>query len=153
MLAKVPPVTQSSYRAAVAATVNSIKQKHSLSDADLAGMIGCSAATVNNASNKNCDLGPLTLLRMAERFGINELGGVLSLVNAKVAPVDAVCTSDVATMHLKVAETVPNLIAVLVDNDLSDADVRKLDQLGTIDTLGQVADTLRWRRDGLRRRA
>jgi len=55
----------------------------------------------------------------------------------------------IAAIPCNIASTVPLLIKLLADGDLSDDDVRALDREGVIDCLARTADTLETRRSKL----
>ena len=140
-------LTQSSLRQAVSETVRHIQG--SGTDQDMADSWGVSAGTVVNARNRNHDLSSLPLLKLGERFKADGLNTVLALIGLQAAPVDNVIV-DVSSVPCEVAKCVPLLIQLLADGQCCNSDVRQLDDAGVIDSLGEIADMLRQRRDRLR---
>lgn len=147
-LGDVPPLTQSSYRQAVASIIRSVQAKHEESDRDTADRLGCSRGTIENARNGRGDLNAVTLLKIGDVYGLDAMGPAVLLIGGKVAPTEAVCTSD-REMPVHVAGAQVFLCRALSDNNRID-DHEVVDGAEAIEAGGQVFDTLRWRLNGLR---
>lgn len=141
------PVTQTSYRQAIAETVRALQEGDT--DSDMAEAWGVSSATVNNARNQKHDLSGLPLVKLGERFGADALSTILALIGVKPVAMDSVCI-DVGAVPLKVAGIVPLLIKHLDDKECCDNDVLAFDDAGVIDQIAELGDYLRQRRDALR---
>lgn len=152
VLGNVRPVTQSSYRTAIAGIVRSLQSAEGLTDQELADLIGVSAATIGNARNEKGDLNPIALLNIGRVFGPDAIGAVMGLAGCKAAPVTARCTSD-ASMPAAIARAQLFVCEALSDDhEVTDAEIVAPGASEAIDGGGQVFDTLRWRRDSLRAR-
>lgn len=143
------PLTQSSYRAAVAGIINGIKGELGKSDQDIADRIGCSATTVNNAGNQRGNLDAVTLLRIGEEFGLSRLGPVMGLIGGKAAPEQAICTSD-DQLPVGAARGQLFLAKALSDRRIDDDEV--FEGAADIEAAYEVFGALKWRLDGLRTR-
>lgn len=75
-----------SYRAAIKEIILDIKARKSLSDLELADLLGCSKDTIENAQDEACSLDVVTLLNIAYAFGEDAIAPVRSLYLC--APVD-----------------------------------------------------------------
>lgn len=154
VLGVLPRLTQNSYRQAVGETVTSLAACNgSLSDQDMADLLGTSAATVGNARNRKGDLNAVTLMSIGRAFGPHALNTVAALIGAKVVPANAMCVEDVSRIPLKIAEALPMLIALLSDGECCDGDVRDLERAGVIDVMIQTANMLSNRREQMRLKA
>jgi hypothetical protein len=143
------PVTQSSYRAVVAGIINAIKAETGDSDQDVADRLGVSAATVNNASNKRGDLSPVTMLQLGRVYGLTRLQPVAAMLQAKLSPAAAVCTSD-ADLPIGAARGQLFLARALADQRIDDSEI--IEGADDIEAAAQVFDTLKWRLDSIRTR-
>lgn len=143
------PITQSSYRAVVASIVNAIKAETGDSDQDMADKLGCSAATVNNASNKRGDLSPVTMLRIGQVYGLNRLQPIAAMIGGKLAPHDAVCTTD-ADMSIGAARGQLFLAQALADKRIDDSEI--LEGGEDIEAAYEAFSVLKWRLDSARAR-
>lgn len=140
---------QTSYRAAVAAIINAIKTEYGESDEDVADRLGTSKATVNNASNKRGDLNAVTLLRIGKEYGLHRLGPVMGLIGGKVAPVEAICTSD-QDLPVGAARGQLFLATAMADRVICDAEIMEGGE--DIEAAYLAFGSLKWRLDGLRRK-
>ena len=73
------PPRQKAYRAAVAHMIRDLKAREGLSNVALGEEIGCCGETISNAENEHNDLNPVTLLRIAYRFGEEAIDPVRQL--------------------------------------------------------------------------
>lgn len=149
ILADRPPLHQNSYRAAVASVINAIKAEFGESDQDVADRLGTSASTINNASNKRGDLGALTLLRIGKEYGIHRIDPIVDLIGAKMAAIDAVCTSD---LHLPIGAARGQLFLAKALEDEVITDDEIFEGAEDIEAGYQTFGSLKWRLDGLRRK-
>ena len=143
----VPPLTQSSYRAAVGETVIRLQNGHT--DHDMADLWGVSSGTVINCRNRNNDLSAIPLLKLVKQFGPSAIDTVLALVGVKAVPVAAVHV-DVAEIPCTVASALPTLIRLFADGDASDADIQQLDREGVVDRFAEISTMMTSRRDAMR---
>jgi hypothetical protein len=110
--------------------------------------IGCEEKTVRRARDKETSLKASTTFNILATRG-TALDSILAHFHRRSVAIDDV-TIDVAAIPSDVAGCLPLLIELFRDGHISDDDVRKLDQSGTIDCLGRVADMLRDRRSELK---
>ena len=149
MLIDTPALHQSSYRAAVASILNAIKADYGESDQDVAERIHASSATVNNACNKKGDLNAVTLLRIGREYGLNRLGPVMDLIGGKLAPREAVCTSD---NHLPVGAARGQLFLAKAMQDERIDDHELIEGAADIEAAHETFGNLKWRLDAARRK-
>lgn len=153
VLGKLPRLTQNSYREAVSKTVSACASPETLTDQEMAEVLGVSAATVGNARNKKGDLGAIAMLSIGKSFGLDQLSTILALIGAKAVPASAVCCDSVGEIPVRIAGALPLLITLLSDGKCDDDDVRKLDAAGVIDDFIKTAGMLERRRNAVRLRS
>ena len=149
VLADCPALTQSSYRSAVAAIVNSLKAEFRESDQDMADRLGCSKATINNASNQRGNLDGVTLLRIGREYGLTRLGPVMHLIGGKSVPMQATCTTD---DHLPIGAARGTLFLAKALSDQRIDDDEILEGASDIEAAYETFGILKWRLDGIRQR-
>lgn len=147
VLGKFPRLSQSSFRQAVSETIRA--EQDDLSDDEFGDELGVSGQTIGNARNRQNNLGAMAILRMGQRRGVQSLNTILSLIGARAVATSEV-TVDVGGIPCEVARHLPLIIDLLRDGVDSDADIRKLDQEGVIDTFVRLAARWEQRRDALR---
>lgn len=101
------PVTNS-YRKAVSQIIRQVQGD--LTDHELAERIGVSEGTVANARNQKCDLGGVTLARIAYEFGPEALDPFMRLGNGRAVPL----TSDPAN-DLSMAAKLSHASGTIID--------------------------------------
>lgn len=149
-LAKLPRLTKSSLRLAVASTVTGIRAAESLTPKDAAELLGVSVQTIRNAEDGDHDLNSVALLSIGKAFGPEALNTILALIGAKAVPADAICCGNVSHIPVAIAQALPLLITLLGDNVCCDKDVRELEAAGAIDTIIKAASMLERRRNEVR---
>ncbi|MET0587890.1 MAG: XRE family transcriptional regulator [Novosphingobium sp.] len=80
------PVDSATYRDAVATIVSRIQRAHSLSDAQLAKRVGCSAGTIKNARTGATNLDAVTLANIERTFGPGAIDPFLALGHVRALP-------------------------------------------------------------------
>ena len=78
--------TTKSYRCSVAETIRLIQAENSLTDHELAEMIGCSVGTISNARNERGNLDGVFLMSLQYAFGADAIDPVLALSAARGVP-------------------------------------------------------------------
>ena len=89
-----PLITQSLLEALASDAIRRVQLKASASDQDLADAIGCSAATVGNARNRNGKLSAHTLWNLLSVDPL-ALEGFLAHFDRRSVPMSAKCDTDV----------------------------------------------------------
>lgn len=147
VLRRTEPLTQSSMLAAVSSIISGIKADTGETDQDMADRLGCSAGTIGNAGNRKAALSMLTVMKIGEVYGLHRLAPLFHLIGGKLAPEDAVCTSD-HDLPIGAARGQMFLAKALADQVISDGEIAE--GAGDIEAAGQVYDGLRYRLNGLR---
>lgn len=86
-------LTQSFYEGLASDAIRSVQMRHDATDQDLADAIGCSAATIGNARNRNGKLSAHTLFNLLAVDPL-ALEGVLHHFDRRSVPVVAKCDTD-----------------------------------------------------------
>lgn len=87
-------LTQNLFEAMVSDAIRRVQLAHNATDQDLADAIGCSAATVGNARNRNGKLSGHTLLNLLSVDPL-ALEGLLAHFDRRSVPITAKCDTDV----------------------------------------------------------
>ena len=141
------PLTQTSMLASVASIICGVQSDEGETDQDMADRLGVSAGTVANARNRKGALSMLTVMKLGEVYGLDRLAPLFHLIGGKVAPEEAVCTSD-HDLPIGAARGQMFLAKALADRSISDEEVA--DGASDIEAAGQVYDGLRYRLNTLR---
>lgn len=88
-----PLLTQSFYEDLASDAIRAVQMRHDATDQDLADAIGCSAATIGNARNRNGKLSAHTLFNLLAVDPL-ALEGILHHFDRRSVPVIAKCDTD-----------------------------------------------------------
>lgn len=88
-----PLLTQSFYEGLASDAIRAVQMRHDATDQDLADTIGCSAATIGNARNRNGKLSAHTLFNLLAVDPL-ALEGILHHFDRRSVPVVAKCDTD-----------------------------------------------------------
>jgi hypothetical protein len=133
--------------AAVSSIIVGIQAESNDTDQDMADKLGCSAGTIANARNRKAAMNMLTVMKLGEVYGLSRLAPLMHIIGGKIAPEQAICTSD-HDLPIGAARGQMFLARALADQHISDTEVAEGAE--DIEAAGQTFDALRYRLNNLR---